>query len=282
MDHSRINLTSINYVPEATTGPKMYTNNKKWTQDKGRKRTSDDRTDPQQTRPQYDLINEIMKQLEGAQKTKAKIQSNNTPTAPTPKTTNADTFRKFRYAWAEPGRTTDEDIWSTMGSYRNPAVERIFKVEYPSVSQSSYRPPDPYYLSLFDEVRVQIIPKTSYLHKGIISGCLPNNLYHVKVGDNTYRKHRAQFIPAERYQYERSVYGTNPSAYTKMKQKEAGKKTESTDSSDPETPTTCANMWHRPSPISQIQSLCHRCKMCLYQLERREEEIKRNRELIQD
>ena len=268
----------------------MYNNNKKWTQDKGRKRTSDDGPDLQQTRPQHDLIDQIMKQLEGAQKARAKIQTNKNQPAPTPKTTNADTFRKFRHAWAEPGRTTDEDTWSTMGSYGNPAVERIFKVEYPSVSQSSYRPPDPYYLSLFDEVRVQIIPKTSNLHKGIISGCLPNNLYHVKVGDSTYRKHRAQLIPADRYQYERAVYGTSPSAYTKMKQKEARKRTEarreaeSSESSDQEPPTltTCSNMWHRPSPASHLQSLCHRCKMCLYQLERREEEIKRERELTQN
>ena len=101
----------------------MYNNNKKWTQDKGRKRTSDDRTDPQQTRPQYDLINEIMKQLEGAQKTKAKIKTDKIPIAPTKKTTNADTFRKFRHTWTEPDVTTDEDIWSIVGSYRYPAVE---------------------------------------------------------------------------------------------------------------------------------------------------------------
>ena len=100
----------------------MYNNNKKWTQDKGRKRTSDDGPDLQQTRPQHDLIDQILKQLEGAQKTKAKIQPNNTRTTPNPKTTHADTFRKFRHAWAEPGRTTDEDTWSTMGSYGNPAV----------------------------------------------------------------------------------------------------------------------------------------------------------------
>ena len=60
----------------------MYNNNKKWTQDKGRKRTSDDGPDLQQTRPQHDLIDQIMKQLEGAQKTRAKIQPNNTQTAP--------------------------------------------------------------------------------------------------------------------------------------------------------------------------------------------------------
>ena len=68
--------------------------------------------------------------------------------------------------------------------------EKAFPKLSDTARHTAGNPPAPIDLQLFNEVLVQVLPKTGFTRKGIVSGCLPNNLYHVKIGNATYRKHR--------------------------------------------------------------------------------------------
>ena len=81
-------------------------------------------------------------------------------------------------------------------------LEKAFHKLSNTTRYTAENPPAPIDLQLFDEVLVQVLPKTGFTRKGIVSGCLPNNLYHVKIGNATYRKHRKQLMPITRNQAE--------------------------------------------------------------------------------
>ncbi len=82
-----------------------------------------------------------------------------------------------------------------------PTKQTDWDAEFPELARATWHPPAPYYLSFFDKVMVQILPGSDFTKKGVISGCLPNDLYHVKVQNHTYNKHRGQLMPITRNQH---------------------------------------------------------------------------------